>query len=351
MEKRNNDFKTEGEYISKILNRNIHEEFVTQMKRELKKFMDNLLSTPETIDQIQAQIPGCDELNEKLDQKGVEGLAISVKTEKLLTLIYKCHSEVFNKVYGTQAEEEKRESFKLFCIDLINSFFASRIERKKSSSVTELPQFIALMLNDITFSSVFIKIHYRHDAAEKLQKLRSNYFAQFLKAQRDEIDCLLQNIPNVKSVKKVSLFLSRLEKVLKPLMLGTDLVNCQFLLLNYAQEVAWNFLSNLKDIAEDELEGLTIFCQELSQLTLKPSKVVDLFYAKKLQTLGKLFKQSLVEIVNCYHRREYSDLSRTEFKGFILAIFASSPLRNEFIREIDVDSEFEFEFEEEEEYF
>ncbi len=315
------------------MNRNIREEFVAQMKKELKGFLDNLLSGPETIDQITAQIHGCDELNEKMDQKGVDGIPISSKTEKLLSIIHKCHSEMFNKLGGG------KETFILFCVDTISFYFSKRIEQKKSSNVTGLPQFIALMLNDLSFAIVFIRIHYGNNA-QKLQMIRSDYYTQFVNDQKEEIDNLLQDIPSVKAVKKVTLFLSRLEKVLKPLMLKSDLMNCQLTLLNHVQERSWNYLKSLNDIAEDELEGLTKFCQELLQLSFSVDSELELllFYKKKIQGLVKLFDQSLIEIVNCYHRSEYSkfNLNNSELKGFIEAIFASSQLRNEFVKEIEI---------------
>ena len=95
------DFKTEGEYISKILNRDIKEEFITQMKRELKQLSAD---ENESIDQLLCSaIPGCDELNERLDEKGIEGITISQKTEKFLMILNKCHMEVTRKVYNAAA--------------------------------------------------------------------------------------------------------------------------------------------------------------------------------------------------------------------------------------------------------
>lgn len=335
------DFKTEGEYISKILNRNIKEEFMTQMKRELKQLVAD---EDESIDQVLCTaVPGCDELNERLDGKGVEGIAISQKTEKFLMVLNKCHVEVSKKVYCAAEDGEKLRSFEEFCVNLIGSFFARRVEAKKSN-VNSLPQFGALLLNDLSVAIVFLSIHFKGKGAQKLKKLRLEYLGTFVKGQQEEITNLLCDL-NVKSLKKVSLFLSRLEKVLKTLMLKSDLKNIQLILLNFAQEVAWKNLMGISDISEDEIEALSLYCKEA--IDLKADGFDNfLKYKPKLKCYERILNLSLIEIVNFYHRREFKDISETELGHMVEAIFASSPLRNEFIRELELGCDYE-----EEEYF
>ena len=341
LEKRRNDFKTEGEYISKILNRNLHEEFMNQMKKELKGFIHNLIELPDTIEQIPIQqIPGCEGLNEKLDLEGVS-ICISLKTEKLISMIFKCQLEMLK----TKNEKEK-EKFKYFCFELIVFYFKKRIEKYSVdttciSNVSKLPQYAALMLNDMTFSIIYMKVHDKNsDVASTLSdsssnnvnvfhnnsnvshnnvsiislcNIRSDYYNQCLKEQEEEISFLLQDIPNVKSIKKVSLFLSRLEKVLNDLMIKSDWINLKFYLLNFIRELSWNFLVNLKEIPQEEIDELSKFCAEISALSTMdafPKTPVEF----KIKAALKLFNQNLIEIINCYHREEYSELKIKELR-------------------------------------
>lgn len=339
------DFKTEGEYISKILNRNIKEEFITQMKRELKQIAAD---ETESIDQVLCTaVPGCDELNERLDEKGVEGIAISQKTEKFLMVLNKCHVEVTKKVYSTAVDCDNLRAFEEFCVNLIGSYFTRRIEAKKSN-VNSLPQFGALLLNDLSAAIVFLSVHFSGKGARKLSKLRSEHLGTFVKGQEEEISSLICDL-NVKSLKKVGLFLSRLEKVLKNLMLKSDLKNIQLILLNFAHEVVWKKLMGIADISEDEIEGLSLYCKEA--IGLKADEF-DTFlkYRPKLKCYERILNLSLIEIVNCYHRREFKDISDAELCNIVEAIFASSPLRNEFIREVELGCDYYYNAEEEE-YF
>lgn len=324
------DFKTEGEYISKILNRNIKEEFVNQMKRELKQLATD---ESESIDQISCTaIPGCDELNEKLAENGIDGIFISKKAEKFLSTLNKCHTEIVFKVYSE--EKDKQILFETFCVDLIGSFFKRRCEAKKSN-VNSLPQFVALLLNDLSVSIVFFSIHFKRNSG-KLKKIAKNYFEEFVKGQKEEISNLICDF-NVKSLKRVSLFLTRLEKVLKPLMLKSYLINLQFILLNFAQEIVWTALIKISDISEDEIEDFGLFCREAIDLEKENEPFSHLLrYKPKLKCYEQILKLSLIEIVICYHRGEFKEISEDELAGMVKAIFASSPLRNEFIKELEL---------------
>ena len=346
LEKRKNDFKTEGEYINKILNRNIHEEFMNQMKRELKSLSNSLIESPESLDQIISSVPGCDEINEKLDEKGIEGLPINQKTEKLLSTISKCNGEVFKKVYPNS--KEKCDAYKEFCCGLIFEYFLKRL-KKFGTGVTNLPQFFALFLNDLSMSIAFIKIHYKPIKADVLTIMRKEYYEKFVKEQKEEIFSLFSSdADKMRNLKKIQIFLNRLEKVSSSTMLKTDLINLKLNLVNFVHELVWNRLKESRDIAEDEIEGIvSLIEQVLTNFTMNSAFE---FFKPKLQEVSKLLQSSLIEIINAYHRKEYKNLTWWELEGFIGAIFAPSPLRNEFIKEIRLDEDEEEDYEDEE-YF
>lgn len=353
IEKRKNDFKTESEYISRIFNRDIKQEFVNQMKRELKNLVTGLVAksgNPETFDQISATtVPGCDELNEKLDEKGVEGMAISQRIEKVLVTINKCREEVHKKVFVN--EEDKRKEMDQFLVETIDLFFRKRIEGQK----LVLPQFVALILNDLKFASIFVSVHFKPALASILERRRRDLFSKFVGEQENEIRSLLpaEEELNVKSIKKIRLFLSRLEKVLGPMMLKTDFINLQFLLINFSQKLAWGRICDLDDIGEEELEEFSKFCLEAAVVGQENSIFSSFLGAKmKLEAASRILLSSLVEIVNCYHRKEYKKamIKSSELGGLVRAIFASSQLRNEFLKEVDFDSNSKTEFEDED-YF
>ena len=386
LEKRRNDFKTEGEYISKILNRNIYEEFYNQMKKELKNLVINLSEGNEnSFDQVTATFPGCDDLNEKLDIAAenctnktpsdtirCQSIAIQVSAsfEKLLFTIDKCHSEICKKVYPK--EREKAEEFSNFCVEMINLFF-KRIQMKKESDRSRsLPQFVALFLNDISYGLAFItarnlnytgnNMYSSHDKKiitndksynhVQIQRLRLKVYKSFVNDQKKEIDLFLgiEEVDQIskleKAFKRVSMFLTRLGNVLKPIMLPSDLLNLKLILLNHIQGLGWNFIKNLSDIDEDELGPLKKYCNDLINLDSKIIPDLDqlgviknlLKYSKKLEIVAKILDQSLIEIINCYHRDEYanSGFRDEELCELVEAIFAASSLRNEFIKELNL---------------
>ena len=328
------------------------------MRRELKQqFLNDEI---ESIDQISCTtIPGCDELNEKLDEKGVEGIFISQKIEKLLTIMNKCHKEIKTKVYNE--EKDKILAFESFCVDLIGSFFERRGLKKKSV----LPHFFALLLNDLNVSIIFCLINFKE--AKQLKKLAKIYFENFVKEQKEEIKNLLL-FTNAKSLKKVTLFLSRLNKVLKPLMIKSYLINLEFILLNFAQETIWNNLIKISDISEDEIDDLLLICKEAIELGKESgssgkgtgsdirndirdqgkdnSKDQDkqisclLKFKPKLNCFEKILNSSLIEIINLYRQREFKEISDAELAQIIKSIFASSPLRNEFIKELELGDDY-----------
>ena len=331
------------------------------MRRELKQqFLNDEI---ESIDQISCTtIPGCDELNEKLDEKGVEGIFISQKIEKLLTIMNKCHKEIKTKVYNE--EKDKILAFESFCVDLIGSFFERRGLKKKSV----LPHFFALLLNDLNVSIIFCLINFKE--GKQLKKLIKIYFENFVKEQKEEIRNLLL-FTNVKSLKKVALFLSRLNKVLKPLMIKSYLINLEFILLNFAQETIWNNLINISDISEDEIDDLILICKEAIELgkegasgkgtgndirsdtgsgtgsdTRNDIRDQDkqfsclLKFKPKLKCFEKILNSSLIEIINLYRQKEFKEISDAELAQIIKSIFASSPLRNEFIKELELGDDY-----------
>lgn len=333
LERRRNDFKTEGEYIGKILNRNIQGEFVNQMKRELRSVVMNLTEGSGQggggdLDQIKAvAIPGCDELNEKLDEAGIEGISISQRTEKLLLTINKCHMEVCKKVYTGDAE--KRRNFEDYCVEMMALYF-----KKKRATGCALPQFLALLLNDLSFTSVFASIHFRH-SRNLFKKMRQDCFEKFATEQKKEIASLLVDF-QVRSVKKVSLFLTRLSKVMASVALKSDLVNIQFILVNFAQERAWKQVQELQDIGTDEIDGLVAYCEEVIRLGGDIEEIQPfLLFKTKLSSTVAVLKSSLLEIINSYRLGRFQ-LSDSELRGLLAAIFASSPLRNEFMRELEI---------------
>ena len=358
LEKRRNDFKTEGEYINKILNRNIQEEFANQMKRELKSLSNSLIELPESIDQIFSSVPGCDDINEKLDEKGIEGLPITQKTEKLLSTISKCNSEIFKKVYPNS--KENCDALKKFFCELIFAYFQKRLKRNEigSSGVASLPQFVALFLNDLILSMAFIKVHYGKIATsteESLREMRGKYYEKFLTDQMEEISNLFSSSEDfVRNMKKISIFLNRLEKVSSSTMLKTDLVNLKLNLVNFIHKLIWDHLRSAADIGEDEIgdlmnlirAGLSLTVSNANSITVEQSLRLKL----KLNEALKLLQSSLIEIINAYHRNEYKNLAWWELEGFIGAIFATSPLRNEFIREIRL-AEGDEDYEEDDDFF
>lgn len=367
LEKRRNDFKTEGEYISKILNRNIKEEFVNQMKRELKQLAAD---GTESFDQVSCTaIPGCDELNEKIDELGIEGVLISQKTEKFLTVLNTCHLEIVRKVYKDEEEEKEKREFEMFCCEQICLYFKIRTTRSAQvnththSQVTKvnsyshtqashvsLPQFAAVILNDFNVSIVFCSINFKNCNLGKLKKLCKNHFETFLTEQEEEISNLLTAADD-KSVKRIALFLSRLEKVLKPLMLKKYFKNLQFILLNYSQESIWKNLMGISDISVDEIEGLIEVCKQTVELEKENYEFSHLLsYKPKLKSFQKLLNMSLVEIINSYHRREFKEISDSELGEIVKSIFASSPLRNEFIKELELGEDYT-EYNDDEEYY
>ena len=341
LEKRKNDFKTEGEYISKILNRNIKEEFVSQMKRELKQLAADVV---ESLDQVLCTaIPGCDELNESFDQKGVEGVLISQKTDKFLSALNSCHMEIIRKIYID--DEKSKTEFEMFCYDLICSYFKRRTTRNRintsssqAQSVSTLPQFIALLLNDLNVSLVFCSIHFKNFDLRKLKKITRNYFEIFLTEQKEEISCLVHNDQWDKSVKRITLFLSRLEKVLRPLMLKSYFKNFYFILLNYSQKSIWKNLLEISDISVEEIEGIINVCKHAAELDKGNYEFSHLLkYKHKLSCLQQVLNMNLVEIINSYHRRELKEISSSEMIAIIKSVFASTALRNEFIKELEID--------------
>lgn len=355
MEKRRSDFKTEREYINKILNRNIQEEFLCQMKRELKTLSNSLAESTESLDQVISSVPGCDELNEKLDEKGIGGLPISQKNEKLLSTISKCNWEIFKKVYPNS--EEKCDAFKTFCCELISEYFEKRIKKNSAlSGVTSLPQFTALLLNDLSMSITFIKVQYGERASftsQSLQRMREIYYENFVSDQKEEISNLFSSGDDqARNMKKIQIFLNRLEKVSTSTMLKTDLINLKLNLVNFVHKLVWEGLRKATDIAEEEIEDLMNLIR--AALTLNVNLEQLLFYKPKLEVTLKLLQSSLIEIINSYHRQEYKNLKWWELEGFVGAIFASSPVRNEFIKEIRLsedDDDTDGEGAEEEDYF
>lgn len=393
MEKRRNDFKTEGEYISKILNRNIKVEFVNQMKRELKQLTFSFSDgTGESFDQVSCKaIPGCDELNEKIDELGVEGVLISQKTEKFLTILNLCHLEIIRKVYKDETEDMEKKEFEQFCYDQILLYFKKRTTKQKQfpnvqvknvnthehvtqvkhfnthehinthtnvknhnqeqvNSFVSLPQFAAVLLNDLNVSIVFCSIHFKNLNLEKLKKLCKKYFENFLTEQKEEIFNLISDDfvdveVDDKSVKRIALFLSRLEKVLKPLMLKKYFKNLKFILLNFSQELIWKNFMKISDISIDEISRIIQICKqtvELEKLNYDYDYEFDhlLKYKKKLICYQKILNLTLIEIINSYHRKEFKEISDSELSQIIKSVFAYNPLRNEFIKELELGHEY-----------
>jgi hypothetical protein len=344
------------------LNRNIKEEFVNQMKRELKQ-MAMATDEIESFDQVLCKtIPGCDELNEKFDEKEIEGILISKKIEKFLTILNICQNEIIRKVYNGEGDEINRKSFELFCHDHICLLFKRRITRtnsnSNSNSKSNLPQFSAILLNDLKVSIVFCSINFNFNLF-KLKIIERNYFETFLKEQKQEISTCISSSASYfsisdfkKEIKRVTLFLSRLEKVLKPLILKSYFKNIQIILLNYSQELIWKKLLEMNEIEE----GLIEICK-LTTSFGEDCKISHLLkYKPKLICFQKILNFSLIEIINSYHRKEFKDISESELIGIVRSVFASTPLRNEFIKELELGyfdnyEEEEDEEEKEEEYF
>jgi hypothetical protein len=341
LSKRLNDFKTEGEYIAKILNRNINEEFVAQMKRELKNLV-NVLNSSNSFDQTTASFPDCDEFSSTLNgiERESNSLQVSANIEKLLCIVNKCHLEICTKIYQNDAQNQS--VFVSFCVELIWSHF-----KRKSSidgSKKQLPQFASILLNDLTYATLFIKLKLKSKRTGLFESLRKQLYSAFVDEQGNEIHNLFDSFDNLaKSIKKISLFFSRLENVLKPIMLRTDLVNLQLFLLNHTQELGWKHLKSLTDIDQDEIGFLKQFCADLIGLEdkiiakygISSIKVDFLKFHSKLEDFKTILDDSLIHIINSYHRSEYR-LKDSELAGFVKAIFASSPLRNEFIKELSL---------------
>ncbi len=268
--------------------------------------------------------------------------------EKISSTIHLCCAEVASKVYPE--EPEKYGAFAEFCLQLLVTF-SNKLVTKKAQ---QLPQFMALLANDLAYLTVFVferfsGIKGASVALNSLCRLRQQVFTDFLNIHRREIVDFLAESSVVeldRAVKRVTLNLTRLANVLRPVLLAADFVNILVALLQEAQQTAWKLVYGFADIGVDEIKPIEQFVQQVIEL---PGKLFTdhqmqtviaacLPFAPKLEGLVEFLPLGLVAIINAYHRDDFKGkLKPPELAHFINAIFADSTLKSEFLYELSLD--------------
>lgn len=359
MERRKNDVKTEGEYIAKILNRDIHEEFATMLRNELHKIVlaqsTDEMASAEGLAQVAATFPGCEQMQRALEKRGAT-IYVTSATEHICCVINSCHSELCGKVYPDRTD--KQHAFAAHCVSLLSLYVRRRHEN--SERLRMLPQFTALLLNDISYISAFIGARFRDSnnsdsdgpqfvatCMRSLASLRHGVFTLFVEQQQRELTAMLEDAQTVAELaragKRVSLFLGRLASVIRPVMLKNDRINMLLRLVRFVYRDSWQLLLSFRDIAADETDALQGFCGDICQLPgklfpesdMQAAVLSQLVEGAKLTVMASLLDQSLVSIINCYRRGAYRDaLQDGELAALVDAIFAASNLKHEFLREL-----------------
>lgn len=276
-------------------------------------------------------------------------LFVSGGTEKLCSTIHLCCSEVATKVFPNQPD--KYGAFADFCVQIVASFSRKLVTKKAQ----QLPQFLALLCNDLAYLIAFVferfsGIKSAASVLYSLRSLRQKLLGDFLTLNRREIRDFIANTANVheldRSMKRVPLHLNRLANVLRPVLLPADFVNILVVLLQESHEAAWKLIFGFADIGADELEPIEKFLQQVIELPEKlfnDEKLLSVVRAslpltRKLEGLVQILPLGLVSIINAYHRDEFSGkLKASEIAKLIDAIFADSSLKSEFLYELSLE--------------
>lgn len=342
--RRKNDTQTEEAYLNKILGREIHGEFVAIARNELRQLVQSV-DPNNNFEQVTASLAGCPRL------QGLS-LTVSAGTEKVCTTVHLCCSEVSSKVYPN--EPHKYGEFAAFCVGLLSSFGKQLVTKKAQ----QLPQFLALLNNDLVYLRVFIKERLAGmkgaDAAQvMLANLRRKLLLDFTGIHCKELSSFIlvggDNFDELdRASKRITLHLTRLANVLRPVMLPADLTNLLATLLRNLMNESWMLFSKQTDFGTEDLDHISLF---IRQLLLLPQKLfsdahvqlavtVSIPFIKKLEGLIILLPMTLFQIINAYHADRFKGLLKdSEIAVFIRSIFADSALKNEFLYELSLDME------------
>lgn len=326
------------------MGREIHGEFVAIARNELRQLVQSI-DPNNNFEQVTSSLAGCPRL---------QGLSVTVSagTEKVCTTVHLCCSEISSKVYPN--EPHKYGEFASFCVGLLTSFGKQLITKKAQ----QLPQFLALLNNDLVYLRVFIKerlagMKGADSAQVLLANLRQKLLDDFTEIHRKELSSFIvfrgDDYGELdRASKRITLHLTRLGNVLRPVMLGADLTNLLSALLLHVMKESWMFLSKQSDFGNEDLEHISLF---IRQLLLLPQKLfsdpqiqlavtVSVPFIQKFEGLAILLPMTLFQIINAYHGGRFKGLLKDpEIAVFIRSIFANSALKNEFLYELSLDME------------
>ena len=274
-------------------------------------------------------------------------LFVSAANEKICSTVHLCCAEVATKVYP--AEPEKYGAFAEFCLQLLLSF-ANKLVTKKAQ---QLPQFMALLANDLAYLIAFVYERFSGikgaaTVLTSLRLLRQQILSDFLNVHRREINEFFIASTNDldRTVKRVTLHLTRLGNVLRPVLLGTDFVNILVALLQESQQATWKLIFGFADIGADEIKPIEQFVKQMIELPSKiftdpqmqPIILASLPLAPKLAGLAEILPLGLFSIINAFHRDDFhGKLTASEIAHFVDAIFADSALKTEFLSELSLE--------------
>lgn len=278
-------------------------------------------------------------------------MLVSAGTEKLCSTIHLCCAEVETKVYPEQ--RENYGAFAEFCQQILVSFSRKLVTKKAQ----QLPQFMALLANDLAYLIAFVHERFAgvkgsNLALQSLRTLRQQILMDFLSTHKREIREFIASADNAfvavgeleRAAKRISLHLTRLGNVLRPVLLPADFVNILVALLQEAQQQAWKLVFGFAAIGSDEIGPVEQFTKQFLELPVKlfssDPEIHSIIQAclplsGKLGGFAQILPLSLVQIINCYHRDEFSGrLSGREIAKIVDSIFAASDLKRELLCEL-----------------
>jgi hypothetical protein len=295
------------------------------------------------------------ELSMELKQEGL-GIVVSSQTERLLGILNDCIDEVMQRVYP--GNPGKANGFLEYCLQML-ALYVKRM-REGRRMLWGLPQFLGLLLNDIHYVAVFAnakleetKTALRAVTLDLLQA-RAEVMEDFVRQQEKELRTLLGDAKHIiwldRTDKRIGLYLQRLEKVLKPVMLRGDRLSLQYGLVKFVAKTSWELCLGMGDVAESDLGLLRAHCRWIESEMLEKAfagkedrtevepLIQDL--QRKHAALAWITEQSLTEIVNCYWRGEYKrSLDDLELRVVVSLIFANSALKREFMSSLGSEGE------------
>lgn len=312
------------------------------LKGELKGVVNSMTQVDpahmtEGLEHVSGTFAGCS-VHEALLAAHVH-IIISAQTDRLLTLMAECAKEVCAHAAGKMAD------FAEFCVKMITTYFGRL--RDSRSVLWNLPQFLSLFINDCRYATVFIFSQFERavrrgicvQAQKALIRLLQEQLAAFKQQQKDELNMLLlvHSIAELeRSDKKIALYFSRLNKILKPIMLPSERLLLLNELITHVLASSWKFICSLDDIDEVELPQLSTHCkfiggEFLDKVFTEERKRTTHPQALKHLECAQLTSQSLSSIINSHLRHEYSAMTCGEVSRIIESVFAHSPLKREFL--------------------